>query len=247
MAVYLRGPILGFVLRLRGVVCLHASAVAVKGSAIVIVGSVGRGKSTTAAGFVKLGFPLLSDDVAALRTEGDQISILPGYPRLNLWPNAAKALHGSPDTLPRLTPAGGINDDWDKRYLDLDVDRQFRANPLPLGAVYVLGERIAGQTAPRLEPMSSRDAFLALTEDSYVNYALDQSMRAKEFRTLGELVRMIPVRLVAPQDHVAHVLDLCQAILNDCKGTGSGGVSANHGPHGPKGATRQTSRAAVPS
>lgn len=37
-AIYPEGPVLGFVLRLRGVVCLHSSAVAIGGRAIALVG-----------------------------------------------------------------------------------------------------------------------------------------------------------------------------------------------------------------
>jgi ABC-type multidrug transport system fused ATPase/permease subunit len=44
---YLLGPVMGFVLRLRGSVCLHASAVAVDGRAFALVGHPGAGKSTT--------------------------------------------------------------------------------------------------------------------------------------------------------------------------------------------------------
>src|SRR5919201_1469078 len=44
---YLLGPVMGFVLRLRGVTCLHASAVAVGDHAIALAGSPGSGKSTT--------------------------------------------------------------------------------------------------------------------------------------------------------------------------------------------------------
>ncbi len=44
---YLLGPVLGLLLRLRGVVCLHASAVAVAGRGVAFMGSAGTGKSTT--------------------------------------------------------------------------------------------------------------------------------------------------------------------------------------------------------
>ena len=43
-AVHLRGPVLAFVLRLKGVLCLHASAVAVDGFAVAILGAAGTGK-----------------------------------------------------------------------------------------------------------------------------------------------------------------------------------------------------------
>ena len=64
-AVFLRGPVMGFVLRLRGQIPLHASAVDIGGSAILLMGPPGAGKSTTAACFAQLGNPLLSDDIEA--------------------------------------------------------------------------------------------------------------------------------------------------------------------------------------
>ena len=48
---YLLGPVLGIVLRLRGLVCFHASAVALGDRAIALAGFPGAGKSTTAAAF----------------------------------------------------------------------------------------------------------------------------------------------------------------------------------------------------
>ena len=214
-AVYLRGPVLGFVLRLHGFVCLHASAVAVGQSAIAVLGYAGAGKSTTAAGFVELGFPLLADDVTVLRTKGGSLQVQPGYPRLNLWPDAGEALYGSAAKLPRVTPSGGINDWWDKRYVALETEGEYCSTPLPLAAVYVLGERASDERAPRVEAMSVKDALTALTVGTYTNYALDESMRATEFRTLGRLIRTTPVRWVTAHDNPARPLELCDTILSD--------------------------------
>jgi hypothetical protein len=214
-ALYLRGPILGFALRIRGVLCLHASAVALGSSAIALVGPPGAGKSTTAAGFVKLGYSLVADDVAALSEDRGRFHVSPGYPQLNLWPDAIETVFGDAGASSRLAPAGGINGWWDKRYVDLEGDRQFHRSLLPLAAVYVLGERTTDDDAPRVDSLSPQDAFMWLTGETYVNYALDESMRAKEFQTLGRLVRAIPIRLVHPPDKAARLLDLCQSILAD--------------------------------
>ena len=54
-------------LRLRGVPALHASAVAVGGAALAVVGSAGAGKSTTAAARAARGHAVVADDVLALR------------------------------------------------------------------------------------------------------------------------------------------------------------------------------------
>ena len=112
-AVYLLGPILGFALRLRGVTCLHASAVAIGEHAIALLGTAGAGKSTTAAAFARLGYAVLSEDVVALEDSRSGFSVQRGYPHIRLWPTSAEMLYRSPDALPPLTP------NWDKRYLDL--------------------------------------------------------------------------------------------------------------------------------
>lgn len=223
-AVYLRGPVLGLVLRLKGIVGLHASAIAIGDSAVAILGSAGAGKSTTAAAFVQRGFSALADDMAALRVEGDGLFVMPGYPRLNLWPDAGEALYGSAEQLPRVTPPDGINDWWDKRYLDLERDDEYHSRPLRLAAVYVLGDR-AATDAPRIEALSAHDAFLALVDGTYVNYALDQSMRAAEFHLLARLVKTAPVRLVIPPATPARLAELCDAILDDWSTIGSQAAS----------------------
>src|SRR4029077_10951164 len=69
---YLLGPVIAFVLRLRGVICLHASAVIVDGRAIALFGLAGAGKSTTVAACALRGFSVLSDDVAVLADLGNR-------------------------------------------------------------------------------------------------------------------------------------------------------------------------------
>lgn len=69
-ATYLLGPVMGFVLLLRGLVCLHASAVVVDGRAIALIGPAGAGKSTTAAAFAAHGFNILAEDVVTLDDRG---------------------------------------------------------------------------------------------------------------------------------------------------------------------------------
>ena len=126
-------PVIAFALRLRGVTCLHASSIAVGGHAIGLLGQPGAGKSTTAAAFARLGYSILSDDVAVLDYRGDRFLVPPGYPRNNLWPDSVRALFGSEDALPKITAT------WGKRYLPLDQNgHRFQESPLPLGAIYML-------------------------------------------------------------------------------------------------------------
>ena len=209
---YLVGPVMGFVLRLRGTVCLHASAVAVDDHAIALVGLAGAGKSTTAAAFACRGFPVLSDDVVALADKGTQFLVPPGYPRVNLWPDSVQRLFGSEDALPRITPT------WDKRYLPLGENgHRFASSPLPLGAIYLLDGRDSSLSAPVIEGVSGKEAFMALVANTYVNYLLDQNMRRTEFDVLSRVVSEIPVRRVRAPEEPSAIFSLCEAIADDAR------------------------------
>jgi len=211
---YLLGPVMGFVLRIRGTVCLHASAAALGDCAIALMGLAGAGKSTTAAAFACAGFPVLSDDVVALAGKGGQILVQPGYPRVNLWPDSVRALFGSEDALPRITPT------WDKRYLPLGQNGyRFASEPLPLGAIYILEPSDMAVTAPVVEEVSGEQAFMALVANTYVNYLLDQDMRRDEFDVLGRVFAGIPIRRVRIPMQPSAVFDLCEAIAADAKQT----------------------------
>jgi len=207
---YLSGPVLGFVLRLRGLVCLHASAVAIEDRAIALVGSPGAGKSSTCAAFAKSGSAVLSDDVVALIERGDHFQVQPGYPRVNLWPDSTRALFGSEDALPRITPT------WDKRYLALNQGWfKFESRALTLGLIYVLRSRVPGQSACRIGPVSPRSAIMTLVANTYLNYLLDKDMRSKEFGLLGHLVNSVRVRFVEPADAASRLGELAEAITRD--------------------------------
>jgi hypothetical protein len=206
-ATYLLGPILGFVLRQRGVTCLHASAVEVRGRAVTFVGPPYVGKSTTAAAFARAGHRIVSDDVVALDEYGGGFAVHPAYPQLRLWADSVALLYGRSDALPRVSP------NWDKRVLDAGADC-FPAAPLPLAAVYVLGER-AGGCALRIERLPAADALVALVANTHVNYLEDPAARAREFRSLAALAAAVPVRRAAAPADPAALPDFCSRIVDD--------------------------------
>lgn len=211
--VYLLGPILGFVLRLRGILCLHASAIAVGGDAIALLGPGGTGKSTAAAAFASLGFPVLSDDLAALRDMDGEFCVLPGYPRLYLWPESFSALSAKRQELPHITP------NWEKRYLDLTGPGfQFQSEALRLSAIYVLSNRTTDASAPFLETLSAQEGLIQLVGNTHANYLLDSPMRLQEFESLSQLVKRVSLRRVIPADNPSLLPRLCDIILNDFRG-----------------------------
>ena len=220
-AAYLLGPIMGTVLRMRGVMCLHGSAVAIGDQAVALIGVSGAGKSTTAAAFARLGYPVLSDDVLALTDLTNHFLVRPAYPRVRLWPESVAGLFGSADMLPRMTP------NWDKHYLALNTsDRHFQSEPLPLAAVYFLGPRTLGGHPAVVEVARPVEAMMALISDSYAANYVYKPLRAKEFEVLSRLVRDVPQRRVAASDDYSRIDEFCDVVVRDFRTQRSAAVAA---------------------
>lgn len=210
LATYFLGPVLGFILRRRHITSLHASVVELLAHGVALSGEGGFGKSTTAAALALRGVPVLSEDVAPLRESAGRFHVLPGYPRVCLWPDSVNYLLGSPEALPQLTPV------WEKRYLPLDgVRASFSSEPLPLGLIYLFAPRSVEAGAPRVEEMSPREALLSLVQNTYMNWLLDREQRAVEFDVLSRLVQQVPVRRIVPHSDAGRIPALCELIQAD--------------------------------
>lgn len=206
---YLLGPVLGFVLLLRGLVCLHGSAIVLDGEAIALIGPAGAGKSTTAAAFAARGFSVLAEDVVTLDDRGDRFVVRPAYPCIRLWPASAAALYGSRSALPPLTP------NWDKCYVDLtERSGQFEQKPRRLAAIYVLGERRDDSQAPFVQPLDRSEGLISLIANTYATKLMDKQMRAREFEILSRVLANVPLRRVTPHTDPKRIQDLCDVILS---------------------------------
>jgi hypothetical protein len=211
-ATYLLGPIINIVLRLRGTLTLHASAVRIGTEAVAFVGPQGAGKSTLAAFFATAGHVVLTDDAAAIEDNGRSFKIIPAYPRVRLWPTSANLLFGSHDALPRLTPG------WDKLYLELGVDKQtYQFDAAPLAAVYFLDPRSDEGGTPRIEPITHRDAMIRLIGNIGGNALLGEVDPAKSFDQLQRIARFVPLRTIVPTSGMESLLALRTAVEEDLR------------------------------
>jgi hypothetical protein len=185
-ATYLTGPILGFALRRRGALSLHASAVRVGAGALLMVGGHGRGKSTTAAALTRRGCALITDDVMHLRRGDSGWLAEPFAAGLRLWPEAVTLVLGPEVSLPRITPT------WDKRLLyEPGFGTTPASPPIPVRSIAFLEAREAGPSAPRLSPIGSAESVVALAANSSASHLLDDEARVAEFEVLGDLVRRV--------------------------------------------------------
>lgn len=211
-AEYLLGPVFALVLRLRGVVCLHASAIAAGDGCFAVLAPAGHGKSTSAAAAARRGWPIVTEDLLALAERSGELCAVPSYPRVRLWPDAVAGVFGSPDALPRITPS---NPSWDKRYLDLDGNGyRFAQEPLPLRAIYT-HERNADDVASfdRLPPAQ---AVVTLLANVYTRWRPDRRQRAFEFELLRRLADAVPVKRFRGPYGLEHIDANVAALRDDC-------------------------------
>lgn len=215
MPAFLLGPVIGCVLRSRGVLALHAGCVAVGDGAIAIVGEKGAGKSTLVGTFARAGYPILSDDVAPIWLCQGQPYVQPGFPRLRLWPNTLNWLGLDYEVLPR------VESIFEKRYLDLDTRQdavawRFCHQPRRLLAVYHLLPR--SDASPFcITPVEGAHALNTLLTNSYADYVLDRVGRLSQFRSMARLERPVQVRAVQATQDIGQVEATCEAIVLDVK------------------------------
>ncbi len=201
----LLGTVLAVALHQRGLFVLHASAVAVGDSAIVIAGPKGRGKSTLAAALVRRGGRLLTDDQVAIDASAPSLVVVPGPPTMKLWPESAASVGIDPASLPEIAP------DYDKR--SRRVSDVSLAEATPLAAVVVLED--GPETA--VTQLPGNEAVLALIAHSYVSryggQLLTGPVAARHLAQCASIASRIPVvRLDRPRaldrlDEVAAVAE----------------------------------------
>lgn len=183
LRLFLLGPALGLILHQRKLLTLHASAVAVAGSAVIFLGQSGEGKSTMAAALHARGHALVTDDVVVLDLGNTDVpAVLPGFPQMKLWPDTAAALGNAPHNLARLHP------DLEKRAQPAGHD--FPNCALPVSRIYVLTKGAQFCT----ELISAPQAFAQLMQHSYAVGLLGiTGVTPDHFRQCVEFARRVPV------------------------------------------------------
>lgn len=132
---FLLGAVMGALLYQRGYFLLHGSAVDTDHGAVLFCGRSGTGKSTLAAVFEREGYPILTDDLSAIKhdDQGDLV-LYPGYPQLKLWQETLDLMNLSKDDVDGIRQ---IN----KARLKFAVPKpdRYRDEPRPVSHIFILG------------------------------------------------------------------------------------------------------------
>jgi hypothetical protein len=205
---YLLGGVVAFIVRVRGMVPLHASAVVVQGHAVLFAGGQGAGKSSIAAAFAVLGYPVLSDDIVVLDEAVGSVRAYPSHPHLSLWADSARSLFSS--SLPAHSSV------YDKQRLDLlEHGYRFHEHPVPIGMICILAAREASSRLPTIHALRPQTAMMQLVSHTYGNYLLDASMRGREFDVLGRVASSVCVSELSFGADLDALVSGCRLVADD--------------------------------
>jgi len=203
---YFVGPIMGSVLRLRGVLCLHASVVEIRGKAIAFLGQKRSGKSTTAATFARMGHRVLADDLGVVSQREGNFYVQPGYSRLRLRQKTVDIIH--PELSASLPLVYSFGDSF---YSTLG--NNFCEDALPLAGIYILTLNATNQ-AP-ITPVSLAESLVVMGQNTFGNHIITPKTRKQEFEVLCGLAIKIPVKRLQIVYDIENIESQYHAVLND--------------------------------
>ena len=180
--------VLPMALSRQGRLVLHASAVEIDGAALVFVGLSGRGKSTLATSFALQGHALVVDDGLLLEPSAHGWMALPGEAAVRLrrdsqaWLDARLGDDAPATTAVRYT---------DKTRVAAGPALRFSAQPLPVRAVFVLGDD--PRAALQLQPLPPTQALIELVHYSFLLDVGDRARHTLQLRHAAALTTTCPV------------------------------------------------------
>jgi hypothetical protein len=203
---YLLGSAMGMLLHQRGLLPLHANAVAIDGKAVAFMGPSGIGKSTLAAWFHDRGHPVIADDVCVARVENGRAFVLPGLPRLRLWQDALEASGRKPELHER-SYAG--DDNWNK--FDVPIAGAVASNArMELALLFDLRRA----DSFNCEPLAGMAAAEAVFANTYRGAFIDAAnSHQSHWQSAVGLVRLVPVYRLDRRWGTQEADEQCERIL----------------------------------
>ena len=200
--------VLPLVLSQSGQLVLHGSAVHLnRFGSVAFVGSAGSGKSSLAGALGVQGGFVASDDCVVVTDIDRAPTVVPGYPSLRLWSDAAQALGLARDHRSHVA----------HRTVKTRVSSKavrFRVRPSPLKAIFVLGRRRTGGGLPRLQSLTPRDRLIALAPYVYLMDVEDRDQLSRMFRQLATLATRVPVHRLQVTDDRRALLQTADRVLD---------------------------------
>jgi hypothetical protein len=200
----LLGPVLCILLRQRGLLVLHASAVNIEGQAVAFMGGSGWGKSTLATAFHTQGYEVLTDDVMPIQMDSGYPLVFPAYPQFKVWKDAIVSLGHNTDNLSPIFK--------DAPKLSYKFSHGFRQTPLKLYRIYLLDKG----DEHKISEIHPQEAFVNLVRHSRaIASVTHQEFVTQHLKLSTELIEHVSFRLFTRKPSLEDVPELVNIIVND--------------------------------
>ncbi len=183
---------MGLLLHRRGVLCLHGSVISINGRTFALLGESGAGKSTMAAALVARGGKLVSDDLAAVRWNGEFYHVEKGCANLRLEETAKNHILGRDRELMTAPWIGKML--WDTTAGN--PGEGFLESPPKLDAIYSLGVQAEAEGVRMSAPLAPKQAMRELIGAWYPQGST-QLLTQERLNDILGLAQRIPVAKVS--------------------------------------------------
>lgn len=197
---------LGALLHQRNIFPLHGSVVSLGNECVAFCAPSGTGKSSLAALFVKRGYTLLDDNIAAISFIDGAYMVYPGVPVIKFSHDVLENSGGSFASL------GTFHPFFDKSVVVVHQD--FPVNPQPLKKVYVLTR--SGQPGFALLPLNGTARLDALMKNTFCpQFLRGMDKLPQHFRTILSLANKLPMVGVQLPDWPTPYVDVADMLEQD--------------------------------
>jgi len=208
---YLIGQVLSFALLRQGIEPLHATTVVVNREAVAFLGDCGYGKSSLAAAFLQVGYPLLTDDLLVLKEDGDRFVAYPGPPRIKLFPEIARSLLGE--------QVNGIPMTNQTSKLVIPLDEKEAVSPqrsFPLKGIYVLSPPARSRGSRiNIRTLSPRRAFVEMVKNTFNAVIVDPERLRRQFALATRLAASVPIKTLSYPRTLMRLPTVREAVRSD--------------------------------
>lgn len=198
------GSAMSALLQQRELMPLHASSVVTPHGALLVTGRSGAGKSTLVTELVRMGMPMLADDVTALGCDADGVPIAkPGLPAVRLWRDALDRLGETSDG------RQAVRENVDKFYLPMG---DLCTEPVKVAAIVRLATKSEGTLD--LTEIERADQLPWLSRHVHRKHFLPgMGLQNFAFERSLQIARHVPMLEVTRPDQGVEPAEIAQTVL----------------------------------
>jgi hypothetical protein len=194
---------MGVLLQQRGYLVLHANSVKMDDAAVVFMGLSGNGKSTISLALNKKGYPLITDDILAIKLDNNDFQVFPSFPRIKVWEDMIKTLIKDTNNIHLIHP--------ESKKFSYSTEKKFYSESISIKKIYILENGDKNE----IINLNAQKSLLHLIENSYNFELFNNYDKSKNLFECANLIKKIPVCVLKTCHSINKINDLIRLVEED--------------------------------